>query len=138
KLSIYDCTYHDGSLKINGKVNENVILTGTKGLNGSYNSKKILALTIIFIILLLAMLTFSYLQKGILRQIDRVIDNLHKVWIFIWEWLSFLGLLYVFLQVFTSWYYEEKINMVTLILFVIILTLFLFILGLLFVKMKNN
>ena len=138
KLSIYDCTYHDGSLKINGKVNENVILTGTKGLNGSYNSKKILALTIIFIILLLAMLTFSYLEKGIVRKIDRVIDNLHKVWIFIWEWLSFLGLLYVFLQVFTSWYYEEKINMVTLILFVIILTLFLFILGLLFVKMKNN
>ncbi len=39
-LSIYSCTYHDGSLKINNESNDNVLLTGIIGTNERYEVKK--------------------------------------------------------------------------------------------------
>lgn len=138
KVKIYDCTYHDGSLTINGDANENVLLTGVNGKNYQYRSKIIFGLAALCIIIVIAMLLFNYSKQGVIRNIDRVINNVNKIWIFVWEWLSFLALLYVFLRLFTGWYYDVNLNILLIGCFIILFAVFMFLMIVLFFKMKNN
>ena len=98
-LSIYSCTYHDGSLKINNESNDNVLLTGIIGTNERYESKKIAFFSMIEIFVILLILCCNYKDQGVVKKIDGLF-KIKKVNFYIIEWLAFLGLLLLTLKVF--------------------------------------
>jgi len=137
KINIYDCTYHDGSLKINDKQNDNVLLTGTVGLGERYRSKIVFLLAAIEGLMIVLMLFFNYLDQGITKKLD-VIFNKKKLWIFIGEWLSFSGLFLFMLKVFCDWYYKVSISFPVFLLAILLSSFYLFIMIVLFLNMKDK
>lgn len=136
-LSIYSCTYHDGSLKINNESNDNVLLTGIIGTNERYESKKIAFFSMIEIFVILLILCCNYKDQGVVKKIDGLF-KIKKVNFYIIEWLAFLGLLLLTLKVFCSWYYEVLINPILFLIDIYLIALFIFAIFIAFIKFKDN
>lgn len=137
KVSIYSCTYHDGSLKINGKSQEDVLLTGTEGLGERYRSKIIFSLAAIEVLLIIFMLFFNYLDNGITKKVTLIL-NKKKLWIFVGEWFVTSGLILFMLKIFCDWYYKVAIQLPLYFLAIIFAALYLFIMIILFLNMKEK
>lgn len=127
KVTLYTCTYNDGSLKINGETSEGVLLMNLEGSLNVYKSKSLLISIFICILLLCYVVKLFLLdEKRILSKVDVILDfSKRKVRIFVWELLAFLALLYVFLKLYCSYKYVQSINLVYMTLFIFITALFI-------------
>lgn len=138
-IDVYNCTYPDGSLKINDKSQNNVILTKIVGSIDIYKEKTIICIIIVLVLLILTGLFSLYREYGrFYKFINKKLTSFGNIFYLVSEWLAFLALLYVFLNFFCSWVYAQQINLFYLVLFVYFLGIFIFAFLMLLQKYKNN